>query len=389
MVGRRHTTLISVNAGRLPACLLIFVSFAACQSKAQGPRALWRNDVLQEAGRYPGVSFLGDEKVLVYDTEYTGQLSVHGSPETTSEFKLRLSVLDARSGAVELTRDWGTHLHRTQVMVTADGVLVKTGGIAKLYASDFKHARDLPVALDPSGDFFISVSASGRTIAIVHDQTRVKDYIYTSHVDLLDATTLKLRSSWDQYPPVFRISMSDESFVIMDSGAIAVAKFANAGWRPLIDLSRQECGDNAPTILSNGSVVLRDCKSVLFLSPTGESYPLGPFNGRGTTAPLGAKCRPLNAALYAPRKVAVASNGERFIALTSPDIKIKRPVLAESRACLGGLQVAVYDLNLRKRVFTVNVEPLPQKDFDFALSPDGSLLAVLNDGDVSVYSAHE
>jgi hypothetical protein len=34
----------------------------------------------------------------------------------------------------------------------------------------------------------------------------------------------------------------------------------------------------------------------------------------------------------------------------------------------------------------VDVAPLPRNDYDFALSPDGAKLAVLNDRTVSVYS---
>jgi hypothetical protein len=37
-------------------------------------------------------------------------------------------------------------------------------------------------------------------------------------------------------------------------------------------------------------------------------------------------------------------------------------------------------------VLTAEVSPLPKRDYDFSLSPDGSKLAILNDRKVSVYS---
>jgi len=36
-------------------------------------------------------------------------------------------------------------------------------------------------------------------------------------------------------------------------------------------------------------------------------------------------------------------------------------------------------------VLTLDVKPLPKVDFDFALSPDGSKLAILNDRNVTVF----
>jgi len=48
--------------------------------------------------------------------------------------------------------------------------------------------------------------------------------------------------------------------------------------------------------------------------------------------------------------------------------------------------LVLYDLHLRKRVLNLNITPLPELDYDFALSPDGSKLAVLNVRNVSVYS---
>jgi Tol biopolymer transport system component len=51
-----------------------------------------------------------------------------------------------------------------------------------------------------------------------------------------------------------------------------------------------------------------------------------------------------------------------------------------------GNQIAVYDLSSRERVLTVDVVPLPKNAYDFALSPDGSKLAILNDRKVSVCS---
>ena len=51
---------------------------------------------------------------------------------------------------------------------------------------------------------------------------------------------------------------------------------------------------------------------------------------------------------------------------------------------LTGLRVVVYDLMLKKSIYSATIFPLPMYYYDFALSPDGSRLAILNDRTVLV-----
>jgi hypothetical protein len=53
---------------------------------------------------------------------------------------------------------------------------------------------------------------------------------------------------------------------------------------------------------------------------------------------------------------------------------------------LMAMYVIVYDLSLKKRSLNVEVTPLPKNDYDVALSPEGSRLAILNDRRVAVCS---
>jgi hypothetical protein len=50
------------------------------------------------------------------------------------------------------------------------------------------------------------------------------------------------------------------------------------------------------------------------------------------------------------------------------------------------LNIAVFDIARKTGVLKGKVDPLPRNDYDFALSPDGTKLAVLNDRVLSVYS---
>jgi hypothetical protein len=81
----------------------------------------------------------------------------------------------------------------------------------------------------------------------------------------------------------------------------------------------------------------------------------------------------------------ISKNG-KVVAFSLITIRIERKILAEPSEVPVATRVAVYDLSLKKRILTVNVSPLPKNDYDFALSPSGSKLAVLSDRRISMYS---
>ena len=251
----------------------------------------------------------------------------------------------------------------------------------KVYSPDFAQGRDLPLALDPNQSFFTKVSASGKTIAVSRIVQKEHN-VFISHLDVLDATTLKVRHSWNQLPPLYsNFSLSDTRIAIGHGSIIAVTEFESE-WRTILDNSKSRCPAGAPTMVSDELVVLRNCKDILLLTATGVSHSLGSLNDDNSDRAATTQCEPYDGRIS--DKTAVASE-VRFVALSLPAVRIKKHLLSEPSVCLTGLQVAVYDLALQKRVSTVNVDPLPKNDYDFALSPDGSNLAILNDRKVSVY----
>ncbi len=387
-----------MNVLRVIMCVLTVGGTFVTQTKLPDSEVpLWTQKIVQDfsrsrSGSSPllldnnraGITFLDNKKVLVYEVDYErGRLSSRESPQISSPFGLHVSLLEAQSGKLTLTKDWGTRFHSTGVQVTTGGVLVRTGGIVKLYSPDFAQSRDLPLVLDSDGSFFTNVSASGSTIVISRIVEKQHDLF--SHLDVFDANTLKIRRSWDLHPPLYyNPSISDERIAIAYGHGIALSEFGSTDWSTVLDFPKLRCaaGNGTPTMVSNELIVLRDCKEVLLLTASGKSFPLGAFIG-GDAATPSTECEPYDGRIS--DKAAVAS-GARLVALTLPTLYIKKHLLSEARTCLAGLQVAVYDVVLKKRVFTVNVDPLPKNDYDFALSPDGSKLAILNDRNVSVRS---
>ena len=219
---RRHTSISVMPICRflLIVCVLILGAALSAETNPEG-RPLWSKEV----PNYAGLAFLDNGTLLLYGIEGSGDLSSRESPEISSAFRVQVALLGIRSGKLLLSESWGTRLNGTDVQVTAGGVLVKTGGILRLYSPDFRQFRDLPVPHDPNGSFFSSISASGKTIMVSHYFQ--KNHNYLSHIYVLDAKTLKLRDSWEQYPPAFLFSLSDEAFVNHQGGVVSVIDFGS------------------------------------------------------------------------------------------------------------------------------------------------------------------
>lgn len=388
---------MSVKLLCLILCLFTTEGGIVAKSNALISDALiWSQDVVPDLGRVPivsgsllldsnraGVAFLSDERLLVYAVQREGgQLSSRKSPELSSPFRLHVWLFDAESAEKQAHKEWGTRVHDSAVQVTSGGVLVKTGGIVKLYSSDFTEARNLPLALDTNARLKTSVSATGRTIMI--DRLPAKSLnTFSDHFDVFDASTLTSRYSWSQSPPLYgAYSISDKGIVTSTSnGKIVVsAEFGSSKWKVLLDDPHSTCIADRPTLVTNDSLLVH-CRDLIVLNTAGESYTL-PIIWDSSGKVESAICEPYDGRVG--DKTAVASGGSS-VALPLTNIRVEKHLLTESRVCLTGIQVAVYNLALKKRVRTVTVDPLPKNDYDFALSPDGSKLVILNDRKVSVY----
>lgn len=313
-----------------------------------------------------GVVFLDNERLIVYEVGLdSGQLSSRKSPDISSSFRLRLSVLDANSGKLAFTKDWGTRAHDSAIHVTTGGVLVKTGEIARLYTPDFAKSQDLMVPLSRNSWLMTSVSPTGKTIM----GNRLNQGLNVSHFDVFDASTLKTLYSWSESPPLYHhYSISDEAIAAVDfnNHSVVISEFGTKRWRTVGKGSGLCASMNMPTLYSDQQLVY-GCDKLIATSTDGhvlmtDSFPTGDKSSGKTT---------------------VAQAG-RFVAISVDTTKVKTHILSEPSVRITATHIAVYDLVLKKQVFTVKVEPLPKNDYDFALSPDGSKLAILNDRNVSV-----
>ena len=312
-----------------------------------------------------GLVFADSDNLIVYSTEQSGELS---SREIPHSYRLRLRVLDARSGNTVLTKDLGTRAHDSAVLSISGGVLIKTGDVVKAYSADLERERNIIFPEDKDGILVPSVSPTGKTIMI----NALDPGQRTSNLYVFDAETLDMTYSWRQTPPLIRdYSISDQEIAATDSGwhhSVVRSRFGySKDWRLMVDNTKSGCISLWPNLIAVGVAVARICKDLWVLEAAGMSYSLGPLDGAISS------------------KIAVAQEG-RYIAVSLDSVEVQKHILRESSSRVTGTRIAVYDLAERKQVLTVKVDPVSRNDYDFALSPDGSKLAILNDRAVSVCS---
>ena len=411
MVERRYTEN-SMIPGRV-LTLILGILIAGCSLTPQSALSdanlpLWGRDLvlglnarrvagefLQDSNR-AGVTFLSNRQLVVYAVYGDGgELSSRESPELSSPFRLHSWTVDSESGAVQAQKEWRTRVHDSAVQVTTGGVLVKTGGIVRVYSPDFTEARNLPLSppLDANAQFSTHVSPTGKTIVIDQPLPAPSDQMRHpragpryNHLEVLDASSLATRYSWSISPQLYgRYSISDVAIVASASNGrvIRSARFGSSRWDVIFDDPNRTCIWDSPMAVTDDLVSLH-CKDLTVITNPGVSYSL-PINfGESKPAPANT-CE-----TYAGNdgdKTTVAMDSQ-VIALSSPILTVKKHFLTEGTVCLTALRIVVFDLVHKKQIFTVNLDPVPKNDYDFALSPDGSKLAVLNDHKVEVYSLY-
>jgi hypothetical protein len=318
----------------------------------------------------PGVIFLGDDRVVVYEVDSTGKLSSRTNPDVSSSFLLHASVYSADVGHFLLTKDWPTHAHYSSIQVTAGGLLVRTGEKLTLLSQDFRQINQ--ITLPDLDRCIISISGTQRTILANCLSNKLK----ISRFDVFDGNNLQLKYSWSESPPLYRgYTVTDSGIIDSDVSkpALIFSKFASRKWDAIVK-STGTC--SLLTIVAD-NWVFKECRDLTLKKRS--NLVLSSMDGQILMTDQFDKGENL---LDGPK----ISKNEQFAAFSLGTTAVKSRILSESSEVRVATHVAVYDLRLKKRVQTVNISPLPKNDYDFALSPDGSKLAVLNDQQVSVYS---
>jgi hypothetical protein len=367
---------------------IIGCGYSSAQSNPGSPIVAWSADVvlgvtgarnssaplLRDANR-AGTVFIDEKRLLTYEVDVdTGQFSSRKNPSTSSPFRLRASVLDASSGKIMFTKDWETSIRGSSVNTVKDGILVRAGTMLRLLTKDFAEVQNVTLSEEDRGGtlhwdlWIISVSPTGKTVMV----NRINQKANVSRFDVLDGDSFKLRCSWIESPGLYNsYSISDIAIATTEfhpPPRVLLSEFASRMWKPVGSKSK-EGSFGVPTMLNNDQLFLQVGNQLSILSTDGRSHVLYELDKTETL----------------DQRIALSQDGG-FAAMSLNTFEVKKHILSETTWREFPKEILVYNLSLKKCVLTVDVNPLPKNDYDFALSSDGSKLAVLNDRKVSVYT---
>ena len=311
-----------------------------------------------------GLIFADSDHLLVYGVTAGTELGARRSKEFVGSHSIRLMVLSAKSGEVLRTNSWPTQLHHSSVHLVSAGVLVQTGASLQVVSHDLAVTRQINLDAFPgalSTIMVVSVSPSGKTILINRFSNR------SSFFNVLNGDNFKSRSSWEESPLLRGLySISDSVIVASDPDRLIIRseELEKPGWKVLA--TKSELGCVGDPVLLESNLILNACKWFELLSPSGQIVE--------KESPEGASNFDSAVATADGTLVAVAAQqvrGTDFF--DTGNIRIARR------------RILVYDVVRKARVGVLDVIPLPQRNFAFALSPEGSKLAVINDDNVALY----
>jgi hypothetical protein len=331
----------------------------------------WIDVSNQEIARHPDlllrdahsrVTFINDNAFVVYFSQ-----PVDASKEP-SEFPqvMEAFFVDSRSGALVFHKAWPTRFRRWfndsfdtegRIIPVHGGFLVHSGDRLYLYSDDFVLKRDL--LLVGESTWSVRVAPLGRLIQAL----RINGG--EGEAEWLDSRTLQNLRTNAEFPGIQSVSQ-DGAVVTKLAHCIDVEQIGDAA-RHLC--CRDECSDGHPTFL-NGSEILVAGRGFEVLSTKGEVRWKRDADAKAPSNASGG---------IAERSL----NGNRFTygltgwsrKATFDGVKLRK----------GYDTIFVYDSLSHGRVFDTSAKE-SAAEFDYALSPNGETLIVLNGSAVLVYA---
>lgn len=380
--------MVAMNRRLAPSlifCALSLLGSAFCARLGSDAQLLWRAEVLHvsPARKGPlvptsdpnraGLTFVDATRLIVYEVDSNLEVD-HPANSTRVDNPVQLVayLLDADTGGRLSSRDWGTGSHSSSISVVAGGILMRTGSMLRLLTKDLAEIKKIDFRDQARANRFqfdileLSVSPTGKTIMLNAIDQRANE----SRMELLDGADLDYSGSWVDRPPLYHLySISDSEIAAADESRsqIVRAKFGSVQWQDLGEKSRGGCL-GLPTFITADLLLVHVCGNLVVEDDEGR---VRSVLGMSQNEPSSYKI----AFSYFPGPVAFSHD----------DIKITKHAFSEPTVQTISRRVLVYDLRLHKIVQSLDVSPLPTTVYDFALSPDGSKLAILSDRTVSVY----
>jgi hypothetical protein len=321
------------------------------------------------------VAFLDDETLAVSffeKNDHPGLSRRDGTPG--GRFLFHSVLLNPVTGGVIGQRTWGNAGYWDSLLPLQNGnFFVQSDEWLMIYSKELREITRRKVEVP--GDLYprYSVSPSGRSLYEFMDAYDVKRGWLTT-VNLLDTVTLEPRQS-KLTPGHADETVSDGQVVysvVNQRNELVLFVYNADGSSP----------PGGPTLLKKGNKLAgllsrSGCKSETFVD--------------NTVLAVTGDC-PLLLLLESGQKIALLQSprGYRFGGEVQPSRHRRRFAFVRSQnsgeySPVASIEVSVYDLDGQAEIFVAKMAPVPKLKFAFALSPDGSLLAVQTDGLLRVW----
>jgi hypothetical protein len=323
---------------------------------------------------------------VVHEEEGKPQVSRRDKLDNSMPLRLKAVFLDARTGKISATHDWPTDSRMARIVSVHDGKLVT---LAKneltLYSPDLAPIKSITL---PAASFGWSArpSPSGKNILLSSADFREGPWIW------VETDSLKIISSWEDSPTGL-LSISDKNIATSTCWWGRECKSWNVN------------GNGGAACVETGSkcasrIQIRELPTKWKTIADGEEYQHPQFvndeiiflPGKNSGKLIGIDGKVILDEPKTDRSwgcwdtgVVPAANGRRFVipnclwkgAIASVDIG-SHPVLK---------QIFVYDIGSRIQSKALDVKgPKIQNDMQFAISADGTKLAILNNEFVLVFN---
>jgi hypothetical protein len=320
------------------------------------------------------VAFLDDGALAVsfYRKNDQPGLSRRGSTPG-SEVLFHSVLLDPVAGNVKSERTWGNAGNSNGLLALENGsFLIQDDVWVKVYSREMKELASKK--LEVPGDILprFAASPSGRSLYEFQDWYDAKRG-WLTRIDMLDPATLATKKS--------KLTPGHKFESVSDTRVVYLPTASSDALRLFVSNMEDSAPAKRPELFDPNSSTARDlsksrCKSATFIDDT-----ILAISGDCPFVILirsGEEFDEIHSAEYrVGGEIRPSRGGQRFV--------FSRTNMKDRPSRITSLEICVYDLAQHKIVFTTPVVPLPQQKFAFAISPDGSLLAVQTDGLVHVW----
>jgi hypothetical protein len=303
-----------------------------------------------------------DETVCYFVTETQNlQLGHRGNLDDSASFGLQLVAFDLKTGALRYRKELPARPRFTFVAVNNNrNLVVRSGDILRLYSSDFKVLKERLLETKDYDRWILKVSPSGSTMLLE------RYYPFDTHDEILNTASFEPLFTFKvQFFPDSAVTDNVLLKSVSDTKQIFTSSFAG----PLQEIPIPKLiSCVSDPVLVNDSEMLNACgQQVTLMSRSGQILMQDTLDRKEQLEELVSLTPDGRLAAVSARQ-----NKGGFMDYSS----IKR----------SHTRIIIYDTDLRRRVFSVPVEPIPQRDYDFGLAPEGDRLVIMIDGIVKAFA---